>query len=619
MATGSGTSALLPSPEISIGLHGDDSRPSLTPHVHKPSTPETPGPSEAFHSPLRHHRRTPSAHREVKETLDARTEYPGEGDDASHHHRINQYIIKEEIGRGSYGAVHLAVNQYGTEYAVKEFSKMRLRRQARSTLMRQGPRRPHGFPGGGLNGPLSHRLPGTPAASREDRSDSLCYIREEIAIMKKLNHPNLVQLIEVLDDPEEDSLWMVLEMCKKGVVMKVGVGETAKPYDEESCRCWFRDLILGIEYLHAQGVIHRDIKPDNLLLTEDDVLKVGDFGVSEMFQKPSEMMTAKSAGSPAFLPPELCVVKHGDVSGKAADIWSMGVSLYCLRYGSLPFDHYGVVEMYEAIRNDSPEIPENENPEFVHLLGRILDKDPAKRIVMAELREHPWVTKSGIDPLLPAGENCAQLVEPPNELELSRAFTRKMNHLFYVMKAIRKFRAILARYRTEGPKRRSRDLQTRTRQEEASGVDEEQAGTNEIQSLVERRRMFLSRHSKDGHSHGHGDQPGAPPELMAGKEPLFLGVGTGANDDFAANPAPPVDAVVSESPTNVDFDVYDRAYEVDVERIMARRARRPTLYLNRLVEEREPFQAISDVVEGQQQRGEGKLADSLPKNMTVGE
>jgi serine/threonine protein kinase len=76
----------------------------------------------------------------------------------------------------------------------------------------------------------------------------LYLIKEEIAIMKKLDHPNLVSLIEVLDDPEEDSLYMVLEMCKKGVVMKVGLGEKSDPYDLESCRCWFRDLILGIEY-----------------------------------------------------------------------------------------------------------------------------------------------------------------------------------------------------------------------------------------------------------------------------------------------------------------------------------------------------------------------------------
>ena len=62
--------------------------------------------------------------------------------------------------------------------------------------------------------------------------------------MKKLNHNNVVSLIEVLDDPEEDSLYMVLEMCKKGVVMKVGLDENADPYSEETCRCWFRDMIL---------------------------------------------------------------------------------------------------------------------------------------------------------------------------------------------------------------------------------------------------------------------------------------------------------------------------------------------------------------------------------------
>jgi calcium/calmodulin-dependent protein kinase kinase 2 len=73
-------------------------------------------------------------------------------------------------------------------------------------------------------------------------------IRQEIAIMKKLDHPNVVQLIEVLDDPSEDLLYMILEMCKKGVVMHVGLEEGADPYDNERCRVWFRDMILGIEY-----------------------------------------------------------------------------------------------------------------------------------------------------------------------------------------------------------------------------------------------------------------------------------------------------------------------------------------------------------------------------------
>ena len=72
--------------------------------------------------------------------------------------------------------------------------------------------------------------------------------------MKKLNHPNVVSLFEVLDDPEEDSLYMVMEMCKKGVVMQVGLEERADPYDEEKCRCWFRDMILGLEYRRYQGI-----------------------------------------------------------------------------------------------------------------------------------------------------------------------------------------------------------------------------------------------------------------------------------------------------------------------------------------------------------------------------
>lgn len=158
------------------------------------------------------------------------------------------------------------------------------------------------------------------------------------------------------------------------------------------------------------------------------------------------------------------------------------------------------------------------------------------------------------------------------------------------MKAIHRFRAILTKYRNE---RRSKDVQSPSEQDDAQHAKT----AEEIESLVERRRRYFSRHSRDD---DHGDQPRAPPELITGKEALFLGVGTGAHGDFASN-APPVD-VVSESPTNVDFDVYDRAYRVEVERIMANPARRPTLYLNRLVEE---------------PRSEGKLAETLSASVAV--
>lgn len=105
----------------------------------------------------------------------------------------------------------------------------------------------------GLNAPLSPHVADFDAdGGPGSRSDALYLIHEEIAIMKKLNHPNLVQLIEVLDDPEEDPLYIVLEMCRKGVVMKIGLGEQARPYTEHTCRTWFRDLILGIEYRESE-------------------------------------------------------------------------------------------------------------------------------------------------------------------------------------------------------------------------------------------------------------------------------------------------------------------------------------------------------------------------------
>ncbi len=90
--------------------------------------------------------------------------------------------------------------------------------------------------------------------------------------MKKLNHPNLVALYEVLDDPAEDSLYMVMEMCKKGVVMHIGIDDRAEPYGEEQCRHFFRDLILGIEYREAFNVL---FFPILLLEPADHLLRAG--------------------------------------------------------------------------------------------------------------------------------------------------------------------------------------------------------------------------------------------------------------------------------------------------------------------------------------------------------
>ncbi|CDS10804.1 hypothetical protein LRAMOSA11290 [Lichtheimia ramosa] len=360
----------------------------------------------------------------VVETLGAKTSETKEGLP-----QINQYILKKEIGRGAFGTVHLGVDKNtGTEYAIKEFSKQRLRRREQSAMLR----RPGGLRGRGRGfGPQVPR-------HAQSSGNPLDLVRTELAILKKLNHPHVVRLFEVLDDPDNDSLYMVFEMAHKGVLMDVEAGGTVTPYSEEMARHFFRDMILGIEYLHYSNIVHRDIKPDNLLLSQDGVLKFVDFGVSEMFQKDNDLLK-KSAGSPAFMAPELCTANHGEVSGKAADIWSMGVTLYCLIYGRLPFISTNFIELNSKICKDSVEYDKDTNPELVMLLQRLLEKDPEKRITISELRVDPWVTKHGEEPLISEEENNAAMVTEVTEEEINRAIS-KIVPVFMVMKAVSKFK-----------------------------------------------------------------------------------------------------------------------------------------------------------------------------------
>ena len=125
-------------------------------------------------------------------------------------------------------------------------------------------------------------------------------VYKEIAILKKLDHPNVVKLIEVLDDPHDDHLCLVFEFFEKGNVLDI---PCENPLDEEQAWKYFRDLVNGVEYLHCQKIIHRDIKPSNLLLSNDNRIKIADFGVSNEFDG-DDAVISSSTGTPAFMPPE---------------------------------------------------------------------------------------------------------------------------------------------------------------------------------------------------------------------------------------------------------------------------------------------------------------------------
>uniref|UniRef100_W8BQ86 calcium/calmodulin-dependent protein kinase n=2 Tax=Ceratitis capitata TaxID=7213 RepID=W8BQ86_CERCA len=292
--------------------------------------------------------------------------------------QLNQYKLMDQIGQGSYGLVKLAYSEEdSTHYAMKILSKRRLIRQAGLTKR-------------GADKPIS----------------PLDRVYREIAVLKKLDHPNVVKLFEVLDDPMEDSLYMVFELVKQGCVLTI---PTDSPLTEEKAWSVFRDTLLGLEYLHHQHIIHGDLKPENLLLTECGRVKIADLGVcNEFFGKDAMISSSSTAGTPAFRSPESLRLGRHVYCGKAADIWSLGVTLYALVYGNIPFTANSIPILYEKIKVDP--IVFNEYPliseKLKDCISKMLDKTPETRISLQQLKEHAWVTKDGSHLLPNESENC---------------------------------------------------------------------------------------------------------------------------------------------------------------------------------------------------------------------
>ncbi|KAG4080293.1 hypothetical protein HA402_010785 [Bradysia odoriphaga] len=303
--------------------------------------------------------------------------------------QLNQYKLMDQIGQGSYGLVKLAYSEEdSTHYAMKILSKRKLLRKAGLMGIGRGPKK------------------GT--TSYLDR------VYREIAVLKKLDHPNVVKLVEVLDDPLEDSLYLVFELVQLGEVLSI---PTETPMSEERAWSVFRDVLLGLEYLHYQRIIHSDIKPGNLLLAECGRVKIADLGVcNEFMGEDASMNNGAVAGTPAFRSPETLLTGQHSYSGKAADIWALGATLYSLVFGNVPFSATNVPAVYEKIKHDDLEFPSTASisDDLRDLIMKMLDKDPAKRITLPQIKEHTWVTNDGKTPLPSEEENC-RLVQISDE------------------------------------------------------------------------------------------------------------------------------------------------------------------------------------------------------------
>ena len=208
-------------------------------------------------------------------------------------------------------------------------------------------------------------------------------IYREISIMKKLHHFNIAKLYQVVENKLD--IYLIQEHIPGKEFMEY-LTKKGKLGETEACK-FYHQIISGLEYIHQCGIAHRDFKPENILITNDNtILKIIDFGLSNTYKDKELLKTA--CGSPCYAPPEM--IKEEKYNGALTDIWSSGIILYLMLCGKLPFYHEENDIMYEKILSGKFELPDHLSDKAKDILTKILEVDPKKRFNFEQIKEHPW-------------------------------------------------------------------------------------------------------------------------------------------------------------------------------------------------------------------------------------
>ncbi|KAK7929157.1 hypothetical protein WMY93_005552 [Mugilogobius chulae] len=213
----------------------------------------------------------------------------------------------------------------------------------------------------------------------------------EIAIHKSLNHPNVVGFQGFFED--EDFVFVVLELCRRRSLLELH--KRRKAVTEPEARYFMMQLLKGVQYLHNNRIIHRDLKLGNIFLNDDMDLKIGDFGLATKIQFDGERKKTL-CGTPNYIAPEvLCKKGHS----YEVDVWSLGCILYTLLVGKPPFETSCLKETYNRIKKNNYTIPWHINPAASTLIKRMLHADPTQRPTVTELLTDEFMV-SGTTPEL---------------------------------------------------------------------------------------------------------------------------------------------------------------------------------------------------------------------------
>ncbi|XP_076464475.1 MAP/microtubule affinity-regulating kinase 3-like isoform X8 [Babylonia areolata] len=212
---------------------------------------------------------------------------------------------------------------------------------------------------------------------------SLQKLFREVRIMKLLDHPNIVKIFEVIET--EKTLYLVMEYASGGEVFDYLVAHGRMR--EKEARAKFRQIVSAVQYCHQKHIVHRDLKAENLLLDGDMNIKIADYGFSNEFVPGNKLDTF--CGSPPYAAPELFQGKKYD--GPEVDVWSLGVILYTLVSGSLPFDGQNLKELRERVLRGKYRIPFYMSTDCENLLKKFLVLNPVKRLSLETIMKDKWM------------------------------------------------------------------------------------------------------------------------------------------------------------------------------------------------------------------------------------
>lgn len=339
----------------------------------------------------------------------------------------NDYKVIKFLGEGSLCKVKL-VEKDGHKYALKIINKKKLNNNKKIFKDDSG------------NMPGSNHFDG---------------VLKEIEILKKVNQRNLVKLYEIIVNKPKGKIYLVLEYCENGELMTydddknkfyvnknifkkylnsksddINIDELY--YSENQIKKFIRQIIKGINYLHRIGIIHKDIKINNILLDKNNECKIIDFNLSAILNKQWVDNIGKNVNvNDYFRAPELSdlnssrtVFNVNGYMGMPLDIWAIGVTAYILSYKKFPFYADNIFDLYDKILKDKLEIPDTpkRSDDFKHFLRKCLEKDPKKRITSEKILDLKWINFGKKEKLKNQCKKVVKFIPTKEEINKNKVF-----------------------------------------------------------------------------------------------------------------------------------------------------------------------------------------------------